>query len=279
MAGRSSAASKTTVGRAALRRRCFDALARQLPADAVVTVDVGNHAYSLGRYLESNGQPVLMSGYLGSIGFGYPAAMGAWAAAPGRPIIAVTGDGGFAQYAAELTTAVKYGIPIKHLLLDNHALGKIGKEQLAGHFPVWHTSLHNPDWAAYTTLSRCHRDPGGAARRARGRLRGLAVRGWTRAALHRAGRGAVVSLTWPDILSERSIAPGDRSGLRWLRGPMGRCEMDSPQPGRIAPRPAGRATGLPDDTTLLAGLRAGDEEIFSRLVDAWAPTMLKLARG
>ncbi len=130
----------------------FDVLSRHLPADAVVTVDVGNHAYSLGRYLESKGQPVLMSGYLGSIGFGYPAAMGAWAAAPGRPIIAVTGDGGFGQYAAELTTAVKYGIPIKHLLLDNHALGKIGKEQLAGHFPVWHTSLHNPDWAAYAEL-------------------------------------------------------------------------------------------------------------------------------
>ncbi len=130
----------------------FDALSRHLPADAVVTVDVGNHAYSLGRYLESKGQPVLMSGYLGSIGFGYPAALGAWAAAPDRPIIAVTGDGGFAQYAAELTTAVKYGIPIKHLLLDNHALGKIGKEQLAAHFPVWHTSLHNPDWAAYAAL-------------------------------------------------------------------------------------------------------------------------------
>jgi len=69
----------------------FDALSRHLPADAVVTVDVGNHAYSLGRYLESAGQPVLMSGYLGSIGFGYPAALGAWAAAPGRPIVAVTG--------------------------------------------------------------------------------------------------------------------------------------------------------------------------------------------
>jgi len=49
---------------------------------ASVTVDVGNHACSLGRYLESGGQPVLMSGYLGSIGFGYPAALGAWAAAP-----------------------------------------------------------------------------------------------------------------------------------------------------------------------------------------------------
>jgi pyruvate oxidase len=130
----------------------FEVLSRHLPEDAVVTVDVGNHAYSLGRYLESKGQPVLMSGYLGSIGFGYPAALGAWAAAPGRPIVAVTGDGGFGQYAAELTTAVKYGIPVKHLLLDNHSLGKIGKEQLAAGFPVWHTSLLNPDWAAYARL-------------------------------------------------------------------------------------------------------------------------------
>ncbi|MEP6598764.1 MAG: thiamine pyrophosphate-binding protein [Actinomycetota bacterium] len=130
----------------------FDALARHLPADAIVAVDVGNHAYSLGRYLESAGQPVLMSGYLGSIGFGYPAAMGAWAAAPDRPILAVTGDGGFGQYSAELLTAVKYGIPIKHLLLDNHSLGKISKEQLAAGYPPWHTSLHNPDWAEYAEL-------------------------------------------------------------------------------------------------------------------------------
>ncbi|WP_151082020.1 thiamine pyrophosphate-binding protein [Nocardioides cynanchi] len=130
----------------------FAALSDALPANAVVTVDVGNHAYSLGRYLESKGQPVLMSGYLGSIGFGYPAALGAWAADRSRPIVAVTGDGGFGQYAAELTTAVKYGIPVKHVLLDNHALGKIAKEQVAGDFPVWHTSLHNPDWAAYAEL-------------------------------------------------------------------------------------------------------------------------------
>jgi pyruvate oxidase len=130
----------------------FEALSAALPEDAVVTVDVGNHAYSLGRYLESKGQPVLMSGYLGSIGFGYPAALGAWAADPSRPVVAVTGDGGFGQYAAELTTAVKYGIPVKHVLLDNHALGKIAKEQVAGDFAVWHTSLHNPDWAAYAEL-------------------------------------------------------------------------------------------------------------------------------
>ena len=51
-----------------------------------------------------------MSGYLGSIGFAFPAAMGAWAAAPDRKIIALAGDGGFGQYMAEFTTAVKYGI-------------------------------------------------------------------------------------------------------------------------------------------------------------------------
>jgi pyruvate oxidase len=130
----------------------FAALAAHLPEDAVLTVDVGNHAYSLGRYLESAGQPVLMSGYLGSIGFGYPAAIGAWAADQSRPVVAVTGDGGFGQYAMELTTAVKYGIGIKHVLLNNNALGKIEKEQIAGHFPVWHTSLHNPDWAGYAEL-------------------------------------------------------------------------------------------------------------------------------
>src|SRR6266542_1575225 len=139
-------------GRGVSAAAVFDALSRHLPQDAVVTVDVGNHAYSLGRYLESKGQPVLMSGYLGSIGFGYPAALGAWAAAPGRPIVAVTGDGGFGQYAAELTTAVKYGIAIKHVLLDNHSLGKISKEQLAADYPVWHTSLTNPDWASYAEL-------------------------------------------------------------------------------------------------------------------------------
>ncbi len=78
--------------------------------------------------------------------------MGAWAAAPERPIIAVTGDGGFGQYLAELTTAVKYGMNITHVLLDNSSLGKITKEQRAAHFEVWQTSLHNPDFAEYARL-------------------------------------------------------------------------------------------------------------------------------
>lgn len=130
----------------------FETLSRHAPTDAVFTVDVGNNAYSFGRYFESAGQHVLMSGYLGSIGFAYPAAMGVWAAEPSRPVIAINGDGGFGQYLAEVTTAVKYGMPIKQLLLDNGNLGKISKEQLAADFSVWQTSLVNPDFAEYARL-------------------------------------------------------------------------------------------------------------------------------
>jgi thiamine pyrophosphate-dependent acetolactate synthase large subunit-like protein len=91
-----------------------------------------------------------MSGYLGSIGFAYPAAMGAWAATDGeRPIVAVTGDGGFAQYMAEVTTAVKHGMNITHVMLNNGQLGKISKEQRAGEWEVWQTQLHNPNFAEY----------------------------------------------------------------------------------------------------------------------------------
>ena len=139
-------------GRGVNAAAVFAAMSRHVPHDAVITVDVGNHAYSFGRYFECTDQAVLMSGYLGSIGFGYPAAMGAWAAAPDRSIVAVTGDGGFGQYLAELTTAVKYGMNITHVLLDNASLGKISKEQRAEHYDVWQTSLHNPDFAAYAEL-------------------------------------------------------------------------------------------------------------------------------
>lgn len=128
----------------------FAAMNRQIPKNAVIAVDVGNNTYSFGRYFECSGeQSILMSGYLGSIGFGFPAAMGAWAAAPDRPIVCVSGDGGFGQYLAELTTAVKYNMNITHILLNNSELGKISKEQRAGNWDVWQTSLKNPNFAKY----------------------------------------------------------------------------------------------------------------------------------
>ncbi len=126
-----------------------ETLSKLVPEDAVLAVDVGNHAYSFGRYFECHKQSVLLSGYLGSIGFGYPAALGAVCAAPERKVVALTGDGGFAQYLAELCTAVKYRLPITHVLFDNGQLGKISLEQQSEGLPVWETDLVNPDFASY----------------------------------------------------------------------------------------------------------------------------------
>ena len=108
----------------------FAALTDAAPDDAIIAVDVGNNTYSFGRYFECKSQRVLMSGYLGSIGFSLPAAMGAWAATQeddprfhGRPVVSISGDGGFGQYMGELLTAVKYGMNITHVLLNNNELG------------------------------------------------------------------------------------------------------------------------------------------------------------
>ncbi len=136
----------------------FDVLSGLIPANAVIVVDVGNNTYSFGRYFECRSQRVLMSGYLGSIGFAFPAAMGAWAATrsvpafAGRKVVSISGDGGFGQYLGEFNTAVKYGMDITHVLLNNSELGKISKEQRGGHWPVWETALSNPNFAEYAVL-------------------------------------------------------------------------------------------------------------------------------
>lgn len=127
----------------------FAAMTKVVPDDAVIAVDVGNNTYSFGRYFECKRQSVLMSGYLGSIGFGYPAAIGAYCAAPDRKTVCVSGDGGFGQYMAEILTAVKYNMDITHVLLNNNELGKISKEQRADDLDVWQTSLVNPNFAKF----------------------------------------------------------------------------------------------------------------------------------
>jgi pyruvate oxidase len=144
----------SAIGAAAI----FAALTRQAPADAIISVDVGNNTYSFGRYFEVDRQTVLMSGYLGSIGFGLPGGMGAWAATQGddpryagRPVLSLSGDGGLGQYLAEFTTAVKYEMNLTHVLVNNGELGKISKEQRAGSWPVWQTALQNPAFADFAT--------------------------------------------------------------------------------------------------------------------------------
>jgi len=134
----------------------FEAMTRLVPDDAIIPVDVGNNTYAFGRYFEPEHQTVLMSGYLGSIGFAFPAALGAWAATQeadtpwgGRPVVSVSSDGGFGQYMSEFTTAVKYDMDITHVLLNDDELGKISKEQRTGGWDVWQTDLVNPDFAEF----------------------------------------------------------------------------------------------------------------------------------
>jgi pyruvate oxidase len=136
----------------------FRELQQAVAEDAILCVDVGNNTYSFGRYFECRRQDVLMSGYLGSIGFALPASLGAWAATQedgpfrGRQVVAIAGDGGLGQYLAEITTLVQHRMNVTMVIVSNGQLGKISKEQLAGGWPVWKTQLVNPDFAAYAEL-------------------------------------------------------------------------------------------------------------------------------
>lgn len=130
----------------------FNKLSELLPENAIISLDVGNNTYSFGRYFECKKQRVILSGYLGSIGFSFPAAMGAYYAEPDIPVISLSGDGGFGQYMAEFNTAVLYKMKITHILLNNNELGKISKEQRDEKLPVWKTQLSNPNFAEYANV-------------------------------------------------------------------------------------------------------------------------------
>ncbi len=129
----------------------FAALKQNIPPDAVTALDVGNSTYSFGRYFEANGQRVVMSGWLGSIGYALPAAIGAAAAYPDKTIVAIAGDGGFGQYAIELATVALHDLNIKVLVLSNDEFGKITAEQQLASTHVWATKLKNPSWAGMAT--------------------------------------------------------------------------------------------------------------------------------
>lgn len=130
----------------------FDKLSDLIPENAIISLDVGNNTYSFGRFFESKNQRVILSGYLGSIGFSFPAAMGAYYAEPNLPIVSVSGDGGFGQYMTEFNTAVLNKMNITHILLNNNELGKISKEQRDVKMPEWQTKLNNPSFAEYANI-------------------------------------------------------------------------------------------------------------------------------
>jgi pyruvate oxidase len=124
-------------------------LSEVIPEEAVITVDVGENQWWFGRNFRMKRQRFAMSGYLATMGFGFPAAIAAKLAYPGRQVFCITGDGGFSQAMSDFVTAVKYDLPLVVVILNNHQLGMIQVEQLMEHYPNYGTDLLNPNFAAY----------------------------------------------------------------------------------------------------------------------------------
>jgi acetolactate synthase I/II/III large subunit len=89
-------------------------------------------------------------GYQGPLGFGFPTALGVKVANPDRPVVSVTGDGGFMFAAQELSTAVQYGIGVVTLVFNNGAYGNVRRDQMERfEGRVIASELANPDFVKF----------------------------------------------------------------------------------------------------------------------------------
>jgi acetolactate synthase-1/2/3 large subunit len=111
-------------------QRAIQAIYEATGGDAIVTSDVGQHQMWAAQYYHFNKpRRWLNSGGLGTMGFGFPAAIGAAVGCPDQTVVAITGDGSFQMNLQELATVAENRIPVKILILNNGYLGMVRQWQ------------------------------------------------------------------------------------------------------------------------------------------------------
>ncbi len=119
--------------------------------EAIITTEVGqNQMWAAQFYRYTRPRTFLSSGGLGTMGYGFPAAIGAQLAFPDRLVIDIAGDGSIQMNIQELATAVSYQIPVKVVILNNGYLGMVRQwQELFYNKNYCATCLHiNPDFVA-----------------------------------------------------------------------------------------------------------------------------------
>jgi acetolactate synthase-1/2/3 large subunit len=105
-------------------------LRKLLPESAIVTTEVGQNQMWSALYFQAlKPRTFISSGGLGTMGFGFPAAIGAKVACPDRPVVDIAGDGSFIMSEQELACSVTENIPVTVIVLNNSVLGMVAQWQ------------------------------------------------------------------------------------------------------------------------------------------------------